>query len=128
MMVILSQIAILILQKKYGSRFFLPLKLRSWNEHNYYHNVIEDDIELQEMECCICLSNISLGVNIHTPDSSEGVDNGEEGHRVDPQPSMYMQTPCNHKFHIHCLKPWMNQKLECPKCRAELPPLDEEEY
>ena len=34
----------------------------------------------------------------------------------------YMVTPCNHLFHEECLQQWMNVKLECPTCRAALPP------
>lgn len=36
---------------------------------------------------------------------------------------MVMNTPCNHKFHEECLAQWMEVKLECPTCRAILPPL-----
>jgi hypothetical protein len=34
----------------------------------------------------------------------------------------YLETPCNHRFHEDCLAKWMNMKLECPSCRAVLPP------
>jgi transmembrane E3 ubiquitin-protein ligase len=34
-----------------------------------------------------------------------------------------MKTPCNHKFHEECLTQWLDVKLECPTCRAVLPPL-----
>lgn len=33
-----------------------------------------------------------------------------------------MKTPCNHFYHGICLKQWMDQKMECPSCRATLPP------
>lgn len=33
-----------------------------------------------------------------------------------------MKTPCNHYFHNKCLEQWMNLKMECPSCRATLPP------
>jgi hypothetical protein len=33
----------------------------------------------------------------------------------------YMVTPCDHIFHQDCLKPWIDQKLECPTCRMVLP-------
>ena len=39
----------------------------------------------------------------------------------------FMQTPCQHKYHIYCLRNWMNIKLECPSCRHELPPIEEDE-
>ena len=32
--------------------------------------------------------------------------------------------PCNHWFHRRCLEEWMNVKMECPTCRATLPPLE----
>lgn len=35
-----------------------------------------------------------------------------------------MKTPCDHKFHINCLKKWMEIKLECPTCRKQLPSLE----
>jgi len=33
----------------------------------------------------------------------------------------YMVTPCDHLFHTTCLRPWIEQKLECPTCRLRLP-------
>ena len=39
----------------------------------------------------------------------------------------YMETPCKHKFHEHCLRNWMGRKKECPTCRRGLPPIDIEE-
>lgn len=33
----------------------------------------------------------------------------------------YMVTPCNHLFHTACLQQWLDQKLECPTCRYQLP-------
>ncbi len=37
-----------------------------------------------------------------------------------------MKTPCQHYYHETCLKEWLRVKFECPKCRASLPPLDED--
>jgi hypothetical protein len=36
-----------------------------------------------------------------------------------------MMTPCIHFFHPDCLKLWIENKSECPVCRAILPMLDE---
>jgi hypothetical protein len=33
----------------------------------------------------------------------------------------YMKTPCNHNYHIICLKKWMDIRLECPTCRQRIP-------
>jgi hypothetical protein len=35
----------------------------------------------------------------------------------------YMLAPCDHLFHRDCLIRWMDQKMECPTCRRELPAL-----
>ncbi|KAJ1799729.1 hypothetical protein LPJ56_006578, partial [Coemansia sp. RSA 2599] len=35
----------------------------------------------------------------------------------------YMVTPCHHVYHTECLTRWMEMKLECPVCRAPLPPI-----
>lgn len=34
-------------------------------------------------------------------------------------------TPCKHLFHPSCIENWWKLKLECPFCRASLPPLEE---
>jgi hypothetical protein len=117
-MVVGAQVVVLILQKKLGSRFFLPEKYKYWNEYNYYRSLDENDIEEGDVECCICLNSIS-----HIEGEAVQSDGRPRYQRI-----IYMQTPCLHKFHNDCLKPWMRQKLECPKCRSELPALDEEEY
>ncbi|CAM9740701.1 unnamed protein product [Phaeothamnion confervicola] len=41
---------------------------------------------------------------------------------VDPSLEDYMITPCDHVFHEACLVRWMQIKMECPTCRATLPP------
>ena len=119
-LVILAQIAVLYLQKKFGARFFLPDKYKYWNEYNYYRNLEECDLEDGDTECWICLNLLSY-LDPDTPNSDQTSRNGYR--RI-----VYMQTPCLHKFHIECLKPWMQQKIKCNKCRADLPFLDEEDF
>ena len=43
--------------------------------------------------------------------------------KFNPNLKQIMQTPCNHKFHIHCLIEWMKLKMICPTCRGILPEL-----
>lgn len=38
--------------------------------------------------------------------------------------SCFMKTPCSHKFHCECLISWMEVKMICPICRANLPPIE----
>ena len=38
----------------------------------------------------------------------------------------YMKTPCNHSYHIACLKKWMDIRLECPTCRHVIPVPDDD--
>jgi hypothetical protein len=39
----------------------------------------------------------------------------------------FMVTPCDHMFHEICLRQWMDLKMECPVCRAALPPTPNDE-
>jgi len=36
----------------------------------------------------------------------------------------YIMTPCNHLFHSGCIINWLQQKKECPTCRADLTLID----
>ena len=117
--IILTQIFILILQRKFGARFFLPKNLRNWKQYDYLKSVTEFD-EVDDTECWICLESLSC-----TNTGRDQIENQTNQY----QRIEYMLTPCGHKFHIDWLTPWMNQKLECPKWRAELPAIeDDEEY
>lgn len=96
---IVVQIAILALQRVYGARFLLPQRFKP-NVYSYY-KAIPDELEMTEqIECNICLSVIE---------------------KEDP---LVMTTPCNHLFHSNCLTNWMEIKLQCPTCRAELPSIE----
>lgn len=52
-----AQLALLQLQRKFGSRFFIPKVFRFWNEYNYYKNFNEDLEEGDNTDggntCCI---------------------------------------------------------------------------
>jgi hypothetical protein len=43
---------------------------------------------------------------------------------IDDNPRLedIMVTPCDHVYHSECLLPWLEQKSQCPICRAALPP------
>lgn len=86
------QIIILLLQNHYGARFMIPYFLLP-SKYNYKKDTPQDI--LKEQTCVICMNNF---------------ENQE-----------HLVTPCNHYFHNECLSKWMEEKMECPTCRHELP-------
>jgi len=57
-------------------------------------------IELLPRECCICIEDIDSNAE------------NFEGYHV---------TPCNHEYHIACLRRWLQHgAFNCPKCRTDL--------
>lgn len=90
----LAQVSILLLQQRYGPRFFVPWACMPWAYNYGRFMAIEPGTE-----CVICMVEL----------------NPEDGTRC--------VTPCNHAFHKACLEQWMEVKMECPTCRAELPPI-----
>jgi hypothetical protein len=96
------QILVLFAQDTLGARFFVP---RRFLPPKYdYHSLTdaERDVELGgDNPCPICYEDFHRDVAAHE----------------------VMRTPCNHFFHTACLTRWMEQRMECPTCRARLPPL-----
>ncbi|KAM3134392.1 hypothetical protein pb186bvf_013505 [Paramecium bursaria] len=61
----------------------------------------------QVQECAICLEPI------YEPSGDSQVDS--------------VITPCQHKFHLSCLKYWIDLKQNylCPDCKQPIPPIAE---
>lgn len=112
---VLFQILILFLQSKVGPRFFIP-SIFLPPKFNYYFKLNLDEPGIEEENCSICLSSY-LEENVIS--SKEPLLDKKTKNRT----VKVMRTPCNHKYHEKCLKDWMEFKLECPFCRAKLPPL-----
>ena len=56
--------------------------------------------------------------------SSDAINSSEISEPILSQKSVgVMRTPCSHYFHRECLVNWVDVKMECPTCRAPLPPL-----
>eukprot|EP00923_Selenidium_pygospionis_P018999 GHVN01033147.1.p1 GENE.GHVN01033147.1~~GHVN01033147.1.p1 ORF type:complete len:660 (-),score=94.42 GHVN01033147.1:1070-3049(-) len=97
------QVVVMLLQRRYGSRFFVPL---SWLPHvyDYHRHVTVADMKGVDSEsggavdCVICMTDVGVS---------------DRGRVV---------TPCDHMFHGECLQQWMDVKMECPACRGALPP------
>lgn len=107
-----TQVALLMGQSWLGPRFFIPKRFLP-PKYDYFRadgplsgGVEGDggsprDVETGDggMECVICMNVVDV-----------------------QQPKARMLTPCNHYFHPACLQRWMDVKMECPTCRAALPP------
>jgi len=118
--IILSQVLILYLQSKLGSRFIVPSMFLP-PTYDYYVKCTKNTITDEGIDetCSICMDNLL----------QETVDAKNEGNTSllatkTANNEKIMKTPCRHHFHESCLKGWMEIKLECPFCRSPLPPLE----
>lgn len=98
------QIGVLLLQDKFGARFFIPARFLPV-KYSYTHDIDSEQLSLlrasdesEEIDCVICMNEIDI------------------------KTKEYMIAPCDHIFHPVCLQEWMNVKMECPTCRSVLPP------
>lgn len=98
------QVGVLVLQQKYGPRFFVPARFLPV-KYNYERRVNKEELSLLRtsnndegtIDCVICM--VELDVSARD----------------------YMIAPCDHMFHRECLQGWMQVKMECPTCRCALP-------
>ncbi|KAJ2549178.1 hypothetical protein EV175_004545 [Coemansia sp. RSA 1933] len=130
-----AQAAVLLLQDAIGPRFFVPAHLRP--EVYDYHRPLPMptppdasdstviDIDDQTGEADQDVSEPSTEADDgNTPDCTicmESVDAAVPSANQQDR-AAYMVTPCRHIYHTKCLSQWMDIKLECPICRASLPP------
>ena len=106
--IVIAQLSLMFCQKYFSPSFFLP-KFLIPNYYNYFRKV--KNLELADtVSCPICFGALS-----EAPDSPNGL-------RSSLTAKKYMETPCRHSFHETCLKAWLEQKLICPCCRAQIPP------
>jgi hypothetical protein len=105
-----TQYGLLNLQTIYGPKKVLPGCLFP-PVYNYKYEEVNVEEELETAECAICLNSL----HSDPPVSSES--------ELDVDFRL-MRTPCKHKYHTSCLLVWMKIKLECPQCRAKLPPYE----
>lgn len=102
------QVAVLLSQHAFGSRWFVP---RRWRPQKYeYHRPVPASVleaaglgypeegQAGGVDCVICMGTVEAD-----------------------RPAARMVTPCDHFFHTACLTRWMEIKMECPTCRRVLP-------
>ena len=132
--IIILEAIILSLQKLIGPKFFLTKKYKQ-PKYDYFRkksDINESDLEQQ---CVICLDNLG---RINEEFNVEKSQNKNETFNFEKKINDYitkmknknrnnkplMVTPCHHIFHTRCLELWLEQKNECPYCRAKIPPLE----
>lgn len=108
-------LGLLFLQKCFGACFFLP-KCLIPNYFNYFRRFSSYPVEEGE-NCPICFSGLT-----ENPDDAPD-DPDQDPKTLGLLPKKYMETPCKHRFHEQCLRNWMEQKLICPCCRSNIPPV-----
>ena len=88
-------------------------------EDEWYIYKREGGAGVVEDECAICLMKVGEDAESQMASNNTIDDEGER-----PSQLEYFETPCKHKYHEKCLRDWVKVKLECPKCRARIPPID----
>ena len=148
---VLFQAAVLVSQQRYGTRWFIPARylppkfdysrplppsmrrhggggdvemgLIQNDEAAVAINDVEDVEETAELLNRTMPKEASGPTMVSLPPTSENdlecviccesIDSDDRKN--------YMLAPCEHLFHKQCLLTWMEQKMECPVCRAPLP-------
>jgi uncharacterized membrane protein YuzA (DUF378 family) len=93
-----AEACILVLFRSCGSKRVLPRFMTPWR-HDYSLSLStwKSNGGVEDPDCSICTMPL---------------DDGE---------AVAWITPCRHVFHPQCLRTWMDQRMECPLCRAPLP-------
>lgn len=124
------QILGLVVQKKFGPRFFVPKSMHP-QKYNYHRDIPAEVLAQAEngrLECLICMEH----VHVPQEDGEEGgavpaaarLEEGNGGPGTDDSAmGSYVITPCNHVYHEQCLSRWLECKFECPACRSTIPPI-----
>ena len=115
------QMFILYIQEKMNGDYIL---LKNCKKNNYKYkknirNILKINPDFYKYECSICLNPFTSIENIDFNQSNKYYLCIKK--LFFEKPIFIYQTPCQHFFHIECLDNWMNQKKECPVCRAILP-------
>lgn len=99
------QLIVVVLQSRYGSRFFLPKRCLP-QSHDYYLELDRSRLNTQLLgeDCAICL--FPLGEEPNDQPDPELPDKKPKW-----QKKRIMKTPCNHMFHVVCLENWMEHKF-----------------
>ena len=87
-------------------------------------NIKKNNNESEIPECPICFNEIDCDpsqLRETITDNFSGEANNAQRRLLENDGKLLkkcMMTPCKHYYHPDCLKQWMDQKMECPSCRA----------
>ena len=130
--VMVFEAIVLSLQKLLGPKFFYFKKYKQ-PKYNYFRKKSEISESELEQECVICLENIGKITEYIEPKKNKNEkfnlekkinDFISKMKNINKNERPFMVTPCHHIFHSRCLELWLEQKNECPYCRAKIPPLE----
>ena len=132
--IVFLEAIILSLQKLIGPKFFLTKKYKQ-PKYDYFRKKSELNEADLEQQCVICLDNLGRITEEFNVEKSQNKDeklNFEKKindfitkiKNKNRNNKPLMVTPCHHIFHTRCLELWLEQKNECPYCRAKIPPLE----
>ncbi|EAS01841.3 zinc finger, C3HC4 type (RING finger) protein (macronuclear) [Tetrahymena thermophila SB210] len=120
--IIIAQVLFLYAQEYFGPRFFIPKRFQT-DCYDYYYKLPHSQVDLESQgqadECTICITELSMQPVLQSNSSyfKDLIIKAKQ------KQNYIMKTPCDHKYHIPCLLKWMEVKMECPTCRAPLPPM-----
>ncbi|KAK7687335.1 hypothetical protein QCA50_009841 [Cerrena zonata] len=129
---IFLQVAVLLLQDRFGPRFFLPSQMAKPTGYDYHPPIPLPDPEAPEQslgDCAICMDAIEVDASLRQrsgADDEKGNGGFSRSGALWAQASVrksYSLAPCHHLFHTACLERWLAIKNICPQCRRPLPPL-----
>lgn len=81
-------------------RDFLRYRQIAANMENRFPDASEEDLERSDHMCIVCREEMSSSMRAK-------------------------RLPCNHVFHLDCLKSWLERQQNCPICRSAIPARDE---
>ena len=143
--IIITEVIILNLQKSLGPRIIIPKRFRKENQiFDYYKDKVNIDKHVSHNPICvICLENLNFDVDENFNKIKKKTKPKTFGYKImnilylnalnekmkkwikyllgKNLKKKYMITPCDHVYHTVCLERWMKQKNECPYCKAEIP-------
>lgn len=119
------QVLVLFLQDTLGPRFFISERYmpKPYNYHPVLQASDEENPATLLGDCAICMTPLidkAAREDLNSASAAAGARRTASaflGKNLE-----LMQAPCGHTYHTSCLQQWMGVRLQCPLCKAPLPP------